>query len=806
MNATGRFLDLLSGLHFRSGPDLWVVVLVLVPAILLVTVFFYRREREAPPRVRRILAALRALVVLLAVLLAFDPATEVKTVRDAKGLVAVLIDDSRSMAERDLWDAPEQREPARALERALGLGNGEPLASLSRREILARALAPPGGRDILARFREKHDIRIFSFAGEVEARPDIAGLTAGGAVTALGDALDTVLRNPNVRGSTSARIVLLSDGRRTAGQDPLAAADQAREQGVPIHTVIIGDPFTHRDVALTSVVADDIVMVEDLMILEAHVENRRYPEQRVTIEILENGSPVHEEAFLLRAVSENQPFRLQYRPTRPGKYDWIVRVRPLPGEKDTANNQRGITVEVKKERLNVLYVEDLPRYEYRKLKDFLVRGSETFRAQCLLAAAEKGFIQESTSDRETLPLTAFPRTQEELDRYHVLILGDVHPEKLVDLDNLPPDTTRDREAARILGLIRTFVENGGGLALIAGEIHNPRSYKDTDLEAVLPVVVGTAEEDAPPARWDTPWKPVVTPLGRLSPFMQLDPDPTENTRLWEDMSAGLEPLYKYYPVRREARAAHVLARHPVDGNHFGKYILFASQTFGEGNVFFAATDDTWSWFKHVGPRWFNQFWGGVVKHLGRSKLYAGGRRYHLNTDRTRYRPFDMVRLRARVRDRSWRLSEAEFHDATVLHPGSPPREERIRLERVEPGIFEALCEVRETGRHEAWIEPPDSRDEKDRVFAPPFFVEVRDEETSEPVVDDALMKAIAARSGGEAFTADRLDDLALRLDRDTIRQLTLSESAPLRRRAGIPILFLVLLAAEWILRKRFRML
>jgi Ca-activated chloride channel family protein len=72
----------------------------------------------------------------------------------------------------------------------------------------------------------------------------IGGLNAEGG-TATGDALTAALDQLAARkgsdGKTApAAIVLLSDGARTAGSDPLVAAARAKRLGIPIYTVALG--------------------------------------------------------------------------------------------------------------------------------------------------------------------------------------------------------------------------------------------------------------------------------------------------------------------------------------------------------------------------------------------------------------------------------------------------------------------------------------------------------------------------------------------------------------------------------------
>jgi Ca-activated chloride channel family protein len=90
--------------------------------------------------------------------------------------------------------------------------------------------------------------------GEIKGVLD--NLLADGS-TATGDALDaalTTLRPPGSKDRVPSAIVLLSDGKRTSGRDPIAVAQQAKRVGVRVTTVALGDPGTALVVPGTSAI------------------------------------------------------------------------------------------------------------------------------------------------------------------------------------------------------------------------------------------------------------------------------------------------------------------------------------------------------------------------------------------------------------------------------------------------------------------------------------------------------------------------------------------------------------------------
>ena len=77
-----------------------------------------------------------------------------------------------------------------------------------------------------------------------EVRAALRDLQPDGA-TATGDALDAALDRLEARRGKDgkrapAAVILLSDGKRTEGSDPLAAAQRAKQLGIPVSTVALG--------------------------------------------------------------------------------------------------------------------------------------------------------------------------------------------------------------------------------------------------------------------------------------------------------------------------------------------------------------------------------------------------------------------------------------------------------------------------------------------------------------------------------------------------------------------------------------
>src|SRR5262249_42071954 len=91
-------------------------------------------------------------------------------------------------------------------------------------------------------------------------------------VSPLGDALRGVLAAH--RGRPVAGVILVSDGRSNAGEDPIRVAEMASRLNIPIYSIAAGAEEGPRNVRLAEVEASPVVFARDPMTLAVVVEAR----------------------------------------------------------------------------------------------------------------------------------------------------------------------------------------------------------------------------------------------------------------------------------------------------------------------------------------------------------------------------------------------------------------------------------------------------------------------------------------------------------------------------------------------------
>ncbi|MCO5167144.1 MAG: hypothetical protein M9894_12400 [Planctomycetes bacterium] len=244
-----------------------------------------------------------------------------------------------------------------------------------------------------------------------------------------------------------------------------------------------------------------------------------------------------------------------------------------------------------REPLRVLLVEGAPRWEYRYLKNALLRDPRV-ELQTLLLSADPGFEQERS--RSLPPLERLP-APERLRDHDVIVVGDVAALATSAVPYLYPGAFD--------AIARAVVHGGVGLLVIDGE-RSGRGWGGTALGPLLPV------------RFD-PAGPRVLDLGPFRPS-RVDParlrlldDPAEDGRLWGD----LPELHAFIPTERLTADAQVLLARSDPRAVGATYPLLATRRAGAGRGAWLGVDETWRWRAGVGDRVMARFYDVLLRSL-----------------------------------------------------------------------------------------------------------------------------------------------------------------------------------------------
>jgi hypothetical protein len=714
-------VTLVSGLRFFWTPWSLGVSIVLWAVVAAVCLAGWWRSGFRPGY--GLLELLRLLIATLVLLLLNQPEWVTEQRSSEKPSIAILIDDSRSMETVDALRAGATgQDPSPVVQEVV-----------SRKESVAALSDAAFWKPLEQRFA----VRIESLSGTHEGTLP--------ASTNLFAPLEAAPRRyPNLRA-----IVLASDGDWNEGRPPMQAATALRLAGIPVLAVPTGSPTPLPDVRVASLDCPVTGVVGKPFRVPFTIQSTLPREQVVTAVVETSDGQTFSKQVRLASMGKTADV-ISWTPAAIGDYTVSIRVPPQPGEHDPDNNTRTAPVSIREEKLRVLVVESVPRWEYRYLRNALSRDPGVELA-CLLLHPGLSKVGGGSKDS----IKQFPGSLEELSRFDVVFLGDVG----VEAGQLTEEDCR---------LLKGLVEyQAGGLVFMPGWLGNELSLVDSPLGDLLPVVLDATRPEGTGTA--VAGRFALTDKGRTSLLTRLADSAEENVAVWESL-----PGFQWYgPVLRTKAGSEVLAVHEDATNDYGRIPLLVTRPFGAGKVLFMATDGAWRWRKGVEDKYHYRFWGQVVRWMAYRRTMAKGEQMRLLFSPEQPEVGQGVALDATVSDAAGEpLQEGRV---TVLVTAPSGGTETVRLaapgEQGSWGVFSGSWTPREPGSHGLTLTCAETGD---RLEASVFVQGVPGEAVGEAARPDVL-EEIARLTQGSVVMPDTLPEL--------VRSLaTLPESPPEVRR------------------------
>ncbi|HEY6950773.1 MAG TPA: vWA domain-containing protein [Bacteroidota bacterium] len=357
-----------------------VVIVLAVPAAVLVAAWAYRYT--VPPvstPLKIALITLRSLAVLFLFLLLGEPLLSLLTRSVEEPIVAILVDNSRSMSIQD-----RRGDRKKILNGILESPSVSALHSIGKPAYILF--------DRSSRF-------ISSFSPE--------SLTTKGDGTDIGEALNRLRKMAAVENIQAA--VLLTDGQFTTGTSPLY---QAKELSFPVFTVGIGDSTEQKDLQIRRVLANDIAYVGDRVPVNVTVKSTGFNGERVEVGVSQNGTLLDHKTLTLEPGTREYAIPLSVVPAKEGVQKFTVSVSKLPGELTAENNAMSFFTKVLKSKMKVLLVCGSPGEDASFIRRAL-EGDKNVDLKSFFEQKNGGFLEgvisaQVVSDADCLVLVGFP--------------------------------------------------------------------------------------------------------------------------------------------------------------------------------------------------------------------------------------------------------------------------------------------------------------------------------------------------------------------------------------------------------------
>ncbi len=589
------------------------------------------------------LELLRIALVVLAVFLLNQPETIKQFVPSTKPTIVVLGDQSLSMSTRDV-----------------GINDNEAMALKSRSE----SIAPLMDEATWESLKEKMNVVITPFStGENSDRSDLYG------------ALQSARKeHPNLRA-----VLLASDGDWNVGLPPVEMATRMRLQQIPIFGVSVGQPTRLPDIELLSFDLPSFGVVGKTVRIPFTIESS-LPRDHAAIITMESSDGAKVVKELRISAMGRTTDAMMWKPQDVGDYTLTLRVPPHGEERNVENNEKTAPIVIREERLKVLVVESLPRWEYRYLRNALSRDPGV-DVSCLLF--HPGLSKVGGGNRDYIQ--TFPETLKDLSQYDVVFLGDVGMEE---------DQLTEEQCRLLKGLVE---QQASGLVFMPGWQGNEMSLVDTPLDDLLPVVFDRAQVNGWGSRQPNHF--ALTELGRRSLLTKLADTQDDNMEVWENL-----PGFQWYaPVIRAKAGTDVLAVHQEASNEYGRIPLLVTRTFGRGKVLFMGTDGAWRWRRGVEDKYHYRFWGQVVRWMAYQRNIAKGESMRLYYSPQQPQVRQTIALKANVMEKSGEPLSQGTVTARIVAPSGRTDTVRMKIAGNEWGAFAGSYTPSQPGNHQVTL-------------------------------------------------------------------------------------------------------
>ena len=660
------------------------------------------------------------------------------------------------------------------------------------RRVQALLMEGKPERQMIARLAGKFDLQIATLDNN-EVKPLWQSSTGDtplptalpkpeGNVTNLTTGLDFSVSREQKAGQGA--VILITDGQQNAGESPLDAAKVLAGKKMPVFTLGVGSHVAPCDLAILRTTVPESVFHEDVVRGEILLKEEARPNLPITVRVSDGDLVVWEKQLVTESkpnlavpfefpIKELAATRLKALPAGVEALgvpiELKVSVTPIDGERELSNNEAKIRFRAVTQKRKILLVDGRSRWETRYLKN-LYQRDEKWEVNAAIGGmrTEAGFTR---GDKEG----SFPSEKAMLDAYDLIIFGDV-PKAMLKPEEI-------RWMADFVG------KRGGAIVFIDGARGHLREYSDTPIGPLLPVDYSNAK---PPVGLKS-----IALAGRaaeLAPF-SLSEEMATNAAVWAKLpvprsTVGVQPL----------PGAEVLVDAEAAG---GRVPLAILRPFGAGKVYYHAFDDSWRWRYEVADKYHVKFWNQIANFIAEEPFAARDKHVSLDAGKLTYEPGEQAAIRVRLRSGEGKPVTDATVNAVLMRDGK--RVASIGLVPDEGGLFRGKTASLEIGSYEVEVESAAIPEGQLKVRTE-FKVEAKQNiERTLLSVNEELLNQISHTSGGQYFREEQADQVMKLLEPMAADNVRESETPLLESKWWFALLVL-LLTAEWLIRKRVGML
>jgi len=728
---------------FASGWSLWLLIALILAGIAALGFLQYRNRTTSLLNVTRqsTVWILQSLLLTLLLIMLWQPALSVSALKAQQNVVAVILDDSKSMALSE---------------------DGS-----TRREKSIKALE--GG--LLKELKEKFQVRLYRTGEKLQRIEKLEDLKTADRATRLADSMKEVVAESGAL--PIGAVVLLSDGAENSGGIDLETIQEIRRHQIPVHTIGVGREKLVKDVEISDAQVPAKALQDSRLSAVISFRQYGYAGQKGKLTLRESGKVLAVQDITFKQDGVQQTESALFNAGTPGAKNLELSIEPLPGEENALNNKVTRVFDVSSGKPRILYVEGEPRWEYKFIRRAMEEDN-TMELVTLLRTTQNKFYRQGIKNPQELE-NGFPNTFEELFQYHAIVLGTVEAAWF---------TPNQQE------LIHRFVDKrGGGLILLAGRASfSDGGYAREPFAGMLPVTLperkGTFYRDPATAE--------LTAAGRDSLICRIEENPDRNLERWKK----LPYIVGYQELGTPKPGALVLAEMNAGGKRLP---LLITQNYGRGRVAAFAGAGTWRWqmLQPLEDKSHEVYWQQFL----RWSVTGTPTPVQTSLSKSMLADESKIRFRAEARDKSYNPAGDANVVARIIGPNGAGSEVVMTPVPSESGVFEAEFNAEREGSYVVEMVAHKGADELGRDVAT-FRREDGVAENFHVEQNRELLEKLAQQTGGTFRGAADAKGLATDVAYSNAG-INIRETKDLWNMPLFFLLALVFRSAEWLLRRRW---
>jgi uncharacterized membrane protein len=685
-----------------------------------------------------VLSLLRLAAIAILVAFALNPSLIATQVHELSPGIAIVVDTSDSMGQSSIDDQTTRLDKV-------------------------KSLLMEGQLPLLRSLGEKYEVSVYGLSDSL--RPlesgDLARLTAAGNKGDVTEALKSL-------GAKNSLAVLFSDGN--------LRWNSSQGQQLSTLTVAMGNPNTYRDILISEVSAPALAFRGREVVIDITVKSYGYAGVTLPILLQDSGKLLVAKDMRLETYPVELTTSLAFVPGEPGRRDLTISIPRQVGESIFTNNQINLTIDVVRDKIRILMVSGSPSMNYRFLRSALKSDPSIDLLSFVILRTPSDILNVPPQEQSLIPFPVETLFLKELNTFDLLIFDNFNYSLFLNPDYLES--------------IRSFVESGGGFALMGGpNVYNEGRDRLSPIADILPFRF--VEEEF--YRRDSPVGLRLTRAGAEHPLMWVGDDSSQGAnglfRFWQQ----LPPMDGINLIEVKGSADVLLES--ADGV---AWPILTVAEYRKGRVVAIVSDYAWKWYMGmVASGKGNQFYLRLVHRMVRWLTQDPG------LDPVQMILPEMLVAAGQeidVRIRYQGEGSSRSSDAAVSFLVFNPEGVRIPSKlkpTAQPGEYLVSFHPYNGGIYRVRVETPFGKLERSMVVAGPL-------ESLDAAPDHDQLKKIAASTGGKYLAPgddllSEIQEYARRAEKKFIEEKHL----PIWATPFVMVIVLAFLSSEWYFRRRW---